>query len=405
MTRDRCNPKVLFLCIQVFVAGAFAIAYALMPLASGLNWGKMTGDFSDHKQIGAGRQYPLSVSPLHDDQQLISDDELTAVLKKLLPRFPSKALRPNLVEHALRIWGGDAQFRQDFNAMSGADMVGFLTDHQRFAASWGSDVEPLAAVKRYGLAVHWGRDRAKSASFHHDHWLACLSEAGIDLNHPVKMPSGDGQTVENVLEQALLDFRLDQREVEWSTMVFAFWLTPRAKWSNEAGRQISFNQLAHRLMRGHMRYGSCGGTHRIYSLVVLLRLDEEHQILSSLVKKEIYGYLERVRNLITVAQSKEGYWPYGWNQGLVFSDDSNRQKVIATGHHLEWLALAPAGLHPPQTQIRKAARWLIDDILSRSPEEIFKSYTAYSHAGNSLALWRGVRPWEFWRGVREGSHE
>ena len=50
------------------------------------------------------------VGPLYDAPEVISEDDLAAVLKKIVPRFSRSHLRPNLVEHALRTWGSKIVF-------------------------------------------------------------------------------------------------------------------------------------------------------------------------------------------------------------------------------------------------------------------------------------------------------
>ena len=65
------------------------------------------------------REKPLRMESLYDDPQVVSDDELASVLKQVQPRFSPKNLRPNYVEHALRIWGEDARF-SDPEVLSGA---------------------------------------------------------------------------------------------------------------------------------------------------------------------------------------------------------------------------------------------------------------------------------------------
>jgi hypothetical protein len=77
----------------------------------------------------------------------------------------------------------------------------------------------------------------------------------------------------------LRDFRLDERETEWSVMSFALWMAPQktATWHNGQGRQITFDMLAERLMRNHKRDGVCLGTHRVYSLMLLVRLDDQNE--------------------------------------------------------------------------------------------------------------------------------
>ena len=76
------------------------------------------------------------------------------------------------------------------------------------------------------------------------------------------------------------------------------------------------------------------------------------------------------------------------------------KRIIATGHHLEWLAIAPRELHPPREQILKAADWIIKATIETPDDVIEAQYTFFSHVGSGLALWRGTRPSAFWK-----SHE
>lgn len=341
---------------------------------------------------------PLSVAPLYDRPEMVTDEELAAVLRQVLPRFPRDELMPNFVEHALRVWGVDAVFA-DPDVLSGAEMRDFLTNHGDFTASWKDKVDPLLEVRPQGIAIRYGTEQC--ASVHHDHWLACLTEAGVRLDAPVHAPERPDGTIADVLHEALRDFRLDERETEWTAMAFGFWLAPTREWTGSGGRRYSFDLLADRLIRGDQRQGVCAGTHRVYSLVVLLRLDDDHDILTDAARSRVHARLEQVRAEITASQFEDGHWPTNWPLGADAlteqSDDELYQQVIATGHHLEWLAIAPSELHPPEEQIRKAARWVIDTTLAQTPEEIRQRYTFFSHVGNALALWRSRRPAEFWR--------
>lgn len=339
------------------------------------------------------------VQPLYNDPELVSDEELAAVLKQVQPRFPAKQIKPNYVEHALRIWGVNAKFR-DPAVMSGEALKDFLTDHGRYLASWkDKEVAPLLVETRGGVSVRWGKE--EGASVHHDHWLACLTEAGVNLHEPIFTPSGHQRTINEALQQALRDFRLDEREVEWSALTFGLWLPDQTTWHTNDGREINFDRMARRLIRGDKRTGVCHGLHRVFSMLVLMRLDDEHHILSAEVRGEIRANLLKVRQLIIDSQSEDGHWPSNWPDGKKAVekpvDDPLFRKVIATGHHLEWLALAPEEFHPPREQIRKAVRWVIDTTVARKPSEILDHYTFYSHVGGALSLWRSVRPAEFFQ--------
>lgn len=387
-----------FLVVQLVTCAAFGAGWvALSPDQAEQFSEVVTGEvkFSPPK---IDRQKPLVIKPLYDDPEVVSDEELAAVLIQVQPQFSPDNLRPNHVEHALRTWHVDAEF-QDPSVMSGTDMRDLLLDHGRFLLSWGPDVAPLLEDRPTGVYVRWGHDRG--ASVHHDHTLACLSEAGVPLDQPVRSPGRPNGTMKQMIEQAIYDFDLDERETEWSAMGFGLWLAPQKEWVNGKRRKLNFDMIARRQMRGHKTYGVCGGTHRVYSLMSLVRLDDEFDILSDEVHDEAMKYLGSVRDILMVTQFEDGHWPYNWPDGeaaLESPEDYDAYKdVIATGHHLEWLAIAPKELHPPHDQILKAADWIIKNTTSKTKKEILKNYTFYSHVGNALALWRSTRAPAFWK--------
>ncbi len=349
------------------------------------------------------RETALTIDPLYDDPEVVSDEELAAVLAKIRPKFAREKLKSNHVEHALRTWWLNAKFR-DPKVMSGEALKDFLVDHGQFLASWGEGVKPILQDRPNGVAIRWGKEEC--ASVHHDHWLASLTEAGIQLHDPVfvppsrRYPSNRRREIADVLQEALRDFRLDESEVEWSALAFGLWIAPQKTWTTRDGRELSFDLLAERLMRGHKRFGVCSGTHRVYSLMVLVRLDDEHDILSDARREEIMEHLRSVRDLITASQFPDGHWPSNWSEGADAltkpASDELFKKVIATGHHLEWLAIAPPELHPPREQILKAADWAIQTTVEQSESDILQRYTFFSHVGNALALWRKTHPADFY---------
>lgn len=343
------------------------------------------------------REQPLRIAPLYNRPDLVSDAELAAVLRQVRPKFPIQKLKPNYVEHALRIWGIDARFA-DPAVMSGTQMLDFLVNHGKYLASWGTALPPLLNEEPDGVSIRYGK--MDGASVHHDHWLACLTEAGVSLRQPVYLPQQHTRTLNDVLQRALRDFRLDETETEWSALAFGLWLAPVPGWRTAEGRIITFDMLADRLLRGAGRFGVCNGTHRVYSMMALVRLDDEYHLLSPASRSRILAHLKNVRQLIIDSQFEDGHWSSNWYNGAAAKKtplpDPLYQQVISTGHHLEWLAIAPTELHPPQESLSRAARWLIRTTVSQKPEAIQGSYTFFSHVGGALALWRNTRPAEFW---------
>ena len=121
--------------------------------------------------------------------------------------------------------------------MSGPLMTDYLLNTVHSVASWGTDHEPLLQRRgNDGIYVGWKSETR--ASVHHDHMLASLAEAGVSLNHFVSTPARR-TTLQEVFEESLRDFRLDERETEWPAMVFTSYLAPRrtSEWKTRRGEQ------------------------------------------------------------------------------------------------------------------------------------------------------------------------
>lgn len=395
-----------WLAVQVVFGSAFMISWLVLPAERQREViAKVTGKPAvlDVDLAQAGRS---DVLPLYDDAEVIADEDLANVLRAVIPRFSRNHLRPNLVEHALRTWGSEITFRHP-DAISGPQMKEFLTDMTRFMDSWQNTGAPLMEARGDGVYVRWAED--SSSSVHHDHTLAALTEGGLTLDDPV-FTSVRRMRVRDILAEAMRDFRPDERETEWSALSFTTWLAAERAtvWHNGESRRISFDMLADRLMRGHKRDGVCLGTHRIYSLMVMLRLNDQQEgtLLAESTALNIRSFLTEVRDLIIASQSADGSWPANWMDGAEAEakadpKEKGYKRVIATGHHLEWLSIAPEEFHPPAHQIRHAARWLVNNIAETPQEEIDRNYTFYSHVGKALAMWRRSSPSEFWQQWRE----
>jgi len=344
---------------------------------------------------------PRPVPSLYDEPSVVSDEQLAAVLKKLIPRFSQSQLRPNLIEHALRTWGSEIRFGAE-DTISGPELATFLTDSAKHLQSWNHRVTPLLVDTGLGVHVRFSEDAA--GSVHHDHALAALTESGLPLEAPV-FTTARALQLRDVLQEALRDFRPDERETEWSAMAFTLWLaSPEiTSWHTAQGRLVTLDLLARRLIRSHKRGGVCLGTHRIYTLMLMLRLNHEHsgKLLQPDTVTAAETYLADIRDRITASQWPDGSWNSNWVDGAAcfkLSDPQEKasKRVIATGHHLEWLALAPEHLHPPRSQVLKAAEWLVQNVSQTPQHEIDQNFTFYSHVGKALALWRKTSPAEFW---------
>lgn len=374
------------------------VAWQLSLLAGGAAWaGLRLASVESRYALPALRETPLVVTPLHDVPVVASDEQLRRVLTKLRPRFNGEKTKVNHVDHALRFWGQPATFSGAEYFASAEAMRRLLTDNRVFMQVYKGKPKPLLIDRGPGVRVRTQEGPATAS--HVDHTLACLAEVGTPLEYPLITPTR-ATTYRALVEQSLRDFSLNQVEYEWSALTYALFLPPVRSWTTTDGQEITFDRLARRIMRQEPAQGVCFGNHRLYDLVVFLRIDDQMGILSPAVRNEIVAYLRGMTALLVATQHADGYWGSDWplatQPGAVegSSGDLLADRILSTGHALEWWAMAPAELHPPRETLARAGQWLCRTIDELSPEKTLEYYTFLTHAGRALALWRGRWPYE-----------
>jgi len=347
---------------------------------------------------------PRTVRPQYNYDFVVSDQQLDEVLHQLRPKFsPDKPPKTNYVDHALRFWGAKIEF--DDQALDGAQLRELLVNHKTFAAAWGENETPLLTATPHGIAVR--TQQGRSTVSHVDHLLGSLAEVGTPLSYEITAANVEGRLIDMVRD-GVMNFSLNQREYEWTTLALAFYAADDSSWYSSEGQEINYDYLAKRIMRETQPDGVCYGQHRLYTLTILLRIDDQMRgenqketpagesssgLISAETRSSIMGYLGDMTRRAYQNQSSEGSWDGNWPDTTTPvrdpDTDATSRKVLATGHMLEWWAMAPEELHPPRETIMRAAQWLSRVIIEMEPERIQSNYTFLTHAGRALALWRG----------------
>jgi len=405
------NSLAVFVIAQVLLGGT---------LAAWAGW--RVADERAARALPEPRQTPLVIGPLYDYPPVVSDEQLAMVLTRLRPRGdrPTAAAqstvatsdisapsadpatgaaylpRINHVDHGLRCWGTAARFDEP-GLLGGEAMRKLLTDHREFARVYGNGQAPLLMDAGPGVRVRVGEGPASSS--HVDHTLACLAEVGTPLDFLLVTPTR-ATTYRALLEQSLRDFSLNQHEYEWSALTYALFLPHVDGWRTSEGQWITFDALAGRLMREEWPRGVCFGNHRLFTLTVFLRVDEWRQaelgtpLVSPAMRTRIVQFLADATTRLVAHQHALGCWNADWptttpaDQLTGGDGDRLADRVLATGHALEWWAIAPEELHPPREVLIRGGQWLVRTVEEMSPPDIEENYTYLSHVGRALALWR-----------------
>ena len=379
-------------------------ALVLYRFASGL----LSPPSSQH--VVAPHNEPALVSPRFNEPRLCTDEQLAQVLDRVKP--PTGPANTNTMVHALRLWGKDADFG-DEKIPSGQQMLGYFLDDQVFQKWAGKETPPLFHLGRDGVEARIFDDGGKfrtTSSYHFDDLLATLAETDTPLDAPLKM-RGSEATVADLLDASMRRFYPDRLEYEWSTISYVRYLYPLREWRNKYGERIGVSDLVNELMERNPEAGPCDGLHRLEAMVLMFRVDEAAQaagqksILSEAARRRMLGYMKRVSELLVVSQSPEGFWARDWSRGTspVGSKEKRvalHDKLLVTGHQLEWLALAPEDVQPPRETIVRAGQWLTRTLLEIDQQDLTQTYGPYSHAARALCLWRSVEPMEAWKGVQ-----
>jgi hypothetical protein len=336
---------------------------------------------------GAGtRTVPMQVGPSLAVEGPFDEAVIRQALGRLRKEQPT-GLSDLL--HVLRLFGPDAPVRPPSGGPS-LRALDVALDYRTSSAYF--DGHPALIETRQGVrsrvAGPRDTDGPHEKASHVDQLLAVLAELGIPLDHPLSTQRGPG-TVRELLADALANFDLEQPEIEWSALAFALYLPPRRSWSDKFGTTLTFDDLAAELIKrplGGRR--PCAGTHLLYSLAVLCRVDERAAVLTPGMRRRVRSHLARMAALAARHQSAEGTWGLDWFERPTESESGpNREaEVLTTGHQVEWLMLLPADLLPPEACFRRALLWLQSRLLAAPIAEVMASYCPYSHAGRDLSL-------------------
>ncbi len=383
--------------VLVFLAAQLVIVPALLALPV---WRRAA--VQQTLQLPELRDKPLEITPRYNDPRVVTDQQLTAVLHKLRPRLTGSRPKINHIDHALRMWGNTATFEQK-DAISGAAMQRLLLSDKQFQQTWGEDEAPLLRRDENGVSVRTQLGAATAS--HVDHTLATLAESGVPLSTPIVTRSGEA-TVGDIAREAFSTFSLNQAEYEWTTLAVVLYAPHREAWISGEHQRIDFDMLARRIIRQPLNQGVCFGNHRLYTLASLLQIDEMQReskgdgILSEAGRRDILEHLKDCSRRLTATQDAAGWWDRNWHTGAPLAADqkldTRARRLLATGHALEWWAIAPQETLPPRETIIRAGQWLASEVSNLDDATVTKNFTFLTHVGRALALWRQTFPaaWE-----------
>lgn len=288
--------------------------------------------------------------------------------------------------HLLRVHGKSGRV-EGGELSSGEAILKLLTEERAGAAFFGqSPLVRTASGVRFPSQEKPSIDD-RSLEQHRDQTLAAFGELGLPLTYPLKV--GDRPaSLRDVLRDSIANFHRRQEEIAWTAMAYALYLPPIRAWVNRYGERFTFDDLSDELERRPMDKESCGGTHLLYALTLLARVNAEAPVLSEAARARLVAHLGRCVAVVERTQQPDGSWPAWWNHellpgghpsgGSIVDDDASR--LLMTGHLAEWLLYLPADVPRPRSALARAGDWLRGRMRAASRQDEEGTVCPYSHA-------------------------
>jgi hypothetical protein len=106
---------------------------------------------------------------------------------------------------------------------------------------------------------------------------------------------------------------------------------------------------------------------------LFLLVDRHRPILAEPTRSAVIAELGQTSQRLEHVQLASGAWTLDWAKddppiaSAWLPDDQTGPLLHATGHHLEWIALAPPELRPKEECIRKAVAWCFSELSALEP--------------------------------------
>jgi hypothetical protein len=348
---------------------------------------------------------PIRIAP-NAIPGLVSDEELDVVLRSVEPRFDPKILAGKipvpLLVHASRLWGGDATFpdRAGIPALRGEFLLENLLNNDSYRTYSSIFNTNLLVKSPYGTHVVTSEDLVDAAfetMTHLGQLTKVLADSAVPSGRPIVASGGSRGTVLGILQDDAARLRKGA-ELEFAVAGLCRYAAGDAAWSNRFGQRISFDLLAGYLMEGDpARPKACAGAHVPYALALLLRSHRIRPLLSAATARGVEAHLRSISATLERMQRDDGAWDLQWSgadhppAGLSDEQGPAYQRLVGSGHTLEWIAFAPEDCRPRVEVIRRAARSVVGSWpeFVKLYEEDWHNYMPLSHAARAIWMISG----------------
>ncbi|GHT18184.1 hypothetical protein FACS1894189_5690 [Planctomycetales bacterium] len=356
---------------------------------------------------------PIRIEPVGNPQHIVTEKQLAVALAASLPLWHPPSV-PSLV-HELKLWGKNCNFPPETvggKGRTGQMMIETLLNDQICAEN--TVILGDGRGGSYLIDSPYGIHPIQSGSYdameyraetHFGKLTMLMALTGVPLSTPVTTASGRTGTLADILQDTIMNFDWS-KELEFAGCSFALWLPPEKSWMNQFDETFTFDDLMNRLLAIPLGKGTCGGCHVPYTVVMLLRVNEQYPIIETKTRQRAEAWIKHVIDVLVQNQLPDGTWDRDWGKtgekGMLYNDII-LDKITVIGHHLEWIALLPESFDVPKEMIQKAIVAVTEQIEQLPPvaKRSFKTVLPCSHAAKALALLMRQESFEVWQRLNQ----
>jgi len=335
----------------------------------------------EHSEVGpltdessAASASKTSSPPPLTKQLMALRSRVRGVLKGYYRRqLNSRENDPWEVMHGMLAYGVHSRIRQSGPRGTPVTSVGWLCYNKpckKLTLMYVTPKGELRAKYGVGLQGHLGQ------------LLAMLAQCRVSDEYPIRVGNREF-TIRDLIE-AEQKTCYPKSELTFKLLAFQYYLDLNETWANDQGVEWDFPRLIREELEQPMRVAACGGTHRLSSLSLTVKVRQRHGEPLDGEYARAAEFVKKYHRYAFSLQNRDGSLSTEWFRGRGDDSDIDR-RIKTTGHILEWLcySLSDEELRQPKTV---AAVSYLTNLMSREYNHEWE-VGPISHATHALLVY------------------
>jgi hypothetical protein len=214
-----------------------------------------------------------------------------------------------------------------------------------------------------GLDVYMSNDLTFLAQGHQDQFVAEMAQWGMTPDHKFRVGKND-YTFNDFIKQSTMRASVTQKqELSWAIIMISQFHGTNYQWTNSLGERLHFDDVVRYEIDASIDESACGGTHRLFGFTWAYHLHLKNGGKKEGVWLDVAAKIEHYKALAKRLQNRDGTLSNNYFKGPGADEPDTNKRIGATGHILEWLALAMTDKELREPWMQNAVNALVQLIL------------------------------------------